>query len=328
MPSALFVNDYSFHGQFSSPDEVVSAVRRLRSLYAVCREHSVECFCSRVLLGNRDAMGGTSLRDSVLRHPSADARRLVLSWIDKHGHHWDTERLHDVNDWYFVGQNDMETPVTDSAVAECAARVLLEQQNAGLLSAAPSDFTFTPVMAGTLDDAGAAAATCELPNHWEEPPLRQFLGNAISVSSWEELREYAANRFTALLFTPSAFDLIMRSPFSVGLRDRIIALLDVLNRISTEVDAHTGALSSDGEALREDFFVGEKALFTDSSDSEKQAFSTGITFVCPILGQPQLFPWHGKAKMGDQYRVHFGWPKPDFAQGIPVVYVGPKITKR
>jgi hypothetical protein len=93
-------------------------------------------------------------------------------------------------------------------------------------------------------------------------------------------------------------------------------------------DGTTGALSHDGETLRKQYFVGGKALFTDSSDDEKRAFRTGLTFECPIRGERKLFSWHGKAKMGDQYRIHFSWPKPDFARGIPIVYVGPKITKR
>jgi hypothetical protein len=234
MSTALFVNDYSFHGQFSSPDEVIEAIRGLRSLHAVCREHSVECFCSRFVLGNREAIGEVSLRDSVLRHPNPDARRLVLSWIDRHGPYWDTARLHDGGDWYFAVQGGEESLVTDSAVAECTARMLFRQQTVSLLSATPSDFTYTPVIAGIREDENTAA-TCELPNHWDEPPLRHFLGNAIAVSNWVALREYAVNRFPALVFTADAFDPILRSPFSVGLRDRIIELLDVLNRISNEI---------------------------------------------------------------------------------------------
>jgi hypothetical protein len=327
MTSGLFVNDYSFHGQFSTPEDVVSAVRRLWSLREVCREHSVDCFCSRIFLGNRNAIGETSLRESVFKHPSVEAKRLVLAWIDKQGPYWDASRLHDEGDWYFAVQGDEEILVTDSAVAECAARVLLDQQNVGLLSATPSNFEFTPVIAGTRDD-DETASSCELPNYWEEQPLKQFLSNVVSVSNWDELRSYAATRFAGLVFAQDAFAPIMSTPFSVGLRDRIITLLDTLNKISLEVDVDSGALSRDGERIREEFFVGEKALFTDSSDPEKQTFKTDMTFECPVLGVKKLFSWHGKAKMGYQYRVHFGWPKPDPKTGLPVVYIGPKITKR
>jgi len=271
--------------------------------------------------------GVASLRDVVLRYPNADARRLVLAWLDRQVPHWDTVRLHNADDWYFVVREKDESLVTDSALAECAAQVLFGRQHAGLVSAMPSDFMFTPVVAGTRDDSGVIA-TCELSNHWEESPLRQFLENSISVSNWVELRDFVTQRFSDLVFGEDAFTPLMRVPFSMGLRDRIIALLDVLDRISAEVNTKTGSLSNCGEALREEFFVGGKALFSNSTDSEKCIFASGLTFHCPILGVSKLFPWHGKAKMGDQYRIHFAWPKPDPTQGLPVVYVGPKITKR
>jgi len=328
MPAALYVNDYSFHGQFSSPEEVIAAVRRLRALHATCSEYSIECFCSRVILGNRAAIAGTSLRQVVREYPSPDARRLVLAWLDKHGPYWDTARIHDAGDWYYAVQGGGdETLVTDSAVAECAARVLLEQQDAGLLSATPSDFTFTPILSGVRDDGGITA-TCELPNHWNEPPLRQFLSASISIADWQELRDHVTQRFTGLVFADDALIRLMRTPFSLGLRDRIIEILSVLDRISAGTDAATGALSEAATGLREKFFVGEKALFTDSSDSEKRTFKAGLTFPCPVLNESKMFPWHGKIKMGAQYRIHFGWPKPNPTQGLPVVYVGPKITKR
>ena len=80
--------------------------------------------------------------------------------------------------------------------------------------------------------------------------------------------------------------------------------------------------------LRKKHFIGAKALFTDSSNAEKSDFEAALTFRCPIRDTQCLFPWHGKAKMGAQYRIHFGWPKPDLVRGLPVVYVGLKITKR
>ncbi|MDE0508978.1 MAG: hypothetical protein OXI17_10125, partial [Gammaproteobacteria bacterium] len=133
---------------------------------------------------------------------------------------------------------------------------------------------------------------------------------------------------TNLVFTNNAFTPIMNSPFSFALRDRIIRLLDILNQLSGEMDIQTGALSPNGEALRKTFFEGKNALFTDSSDTEKAAFKTALSFRCPISEDLQLFPWHGKTRANGQYRVHFGWPKPAPSDGLPVVYIGPKITKQ
>ncbi len=95
-------------------------------------------------------------------------------------------------------------------------------------------------------------------------------------------------------------------------------MLDILDHISAGIDNKSGALNSEALKLRESFFVGRKALFTDSTDSGKRAFDSDLTFRCPIRNTSQLFAWHGKIKMGAQYRIHFAWPKPDPAETIPV----------
>ncbi|MCY3688411.1 MAG: hypothetical protein F4234_13715 [Gammaproteobacteria bacterium] len=325
MTSSLYVNDYSFHGQFVSHDEVIDAIQRLWTLRTMCQEYSAQCFCSRSILGNREVVDNMTLREVVVRYPHADIRRLILSWLDKHGPFWDTDRQHDAGDWYFTFHGAQEILTTDSALAECTRQVLA-QECAALLSATPSDFTYTPVQAGVRDDE--VVSECELPNHWGCPPLKQYLDNTISLCSWLELRDHAAQRFANLVFTNNAFTPIMNSPFSFALRDRIIRLLDILNQLSGEMDIQTGALSPNGEALRKTFFEGKNALFTDSSDTEKAAFKTALSFRCPISEDLQLFPWHGKTRANGQYRVHFGWPKPAPSDGLPVVYIGPKITKQ
>ena len=323
----LFINDYSFHEQFATSDEVIDAVRRLWGLCKVSHKYSAEFFCSRYLLGKRLVIPGITLRDVVIGYPKKDIRGLILSWLDKNGPYWDMARLHNEDEWYFAACCGVdEQLVTDSAVAECTARVLLSE-SAGLLSVTPSDFTFTPVRSGTRNDV-SVTADCELQNYWGEAPLRQFLEDSISVSSWTKLRDYAMQRFQFLIFAKDAFTYLDATPFSTGLRDRIVFLLDTLNRLSAETHALSGALTTEGQARRDKFFVGKKALFTDSSISEKRTFASGLTFLCPVRGEKKLFSWHGKAKMGDQYRIHFAWPKPDPAQRLPVVYIGPKITKR
>lgn len=326
--SPLFVNDYSFHGQFSSANEVFAALHDLWRLRETCNEFSEACFCSKVMLGDRPATSGAKLREVVRRYTNPSQRALVLAWLDKSGPFWDTTRIHDAGDWYFLTHASGEEELaTDSAVAECAARVLFDKQQAGLLSVAPSDFTFTPITTG-LRDEGGIGARCDLPNHWQETSLRQFLGAVVRVHDWRALSAYVARRFTHLVFAPDAFSYLEATPFSTGIRDRILELLDILDRISEGTDSRSGELNRQAMALRESYFVGGKALFTDSSDSEKCSFGTDLTFLCPVRNNHEPFYWHGKIKMGAQYRIHFAWPKPVPSKGLPVVYIGPKITKR
>lgn len=323
---SLYVNEHSFHGQFASREDTIAAIHRLWILNRVCREYSAQCLCSRELLGLRSALSDTTLREVVVQYPNPDTRKLVLNWLDKHGPFWDANRRHDADDWYFAAHGSEELLATGSALAECARQVLAEE-NAALLSATPSDFTYTPVQAGILNDDGTRDQ-CELSNHWSEPPLRQYLENTIRLGSWLELRDHAKQRFANLVFAADTFEPMMKSPFSLALCQRITSLLANLDQLSGEMDARTGALSPAGEILRQSFFEGRNALFSDSSDSEKAAFKSALTFRCPVNQDMRLFSWHGKARGTDQYRVHFGWPKSNPARGLPIVYIGPKITKR
>ena len=324
--ASLYINDYSFHGQFNSHDDVVAAIQRLWTLRSVCQEYAAQCFCSRELLGDRKVLANMTLREVVIQYPRPDIRRLIMNWIDRQGPYWDTNREHDADDWYFTIHESEELLATDSALAECARRVL-DQEDAALLSATPSDFTYTLIQTGIRDD-DEVIDKCELLNYWDDPPLRQYLDNSTSLGTWRELRDHAVRRFANLVFSIDAFEPIMISPFSLALCKQIIRLLDILNRLSGEMDTETGALSSCGEILRKTFLEGKTALFSDSTDSEKTAFKSDLTFRCPVNDERQLFPWHGKTRASGQYRVHFGWPKSNPADGLPVVYIGPKITKR
>ncbi len=327
MSPELFINDHSFHGQYSASCDVVAAIMRLRALSIICRSYSASSFCSRIALGGRPATERATLREVIVSFPDADLRRLVLSWLDKQGPYWDTDRLHDSGDWYFVMNQEHETLATDSSVAECAARRLFGNKTTALLSALPSNFTFTPVHVGIRDDS-CITEGFPLPNFWEKQSLTSFLESSISVNNWNNLQAYVTKQFTELLFTNDVFQSLQATPFSIGLRDRIITLLRILDSISGGIDPKNGKMNQSAKSLHENNFVGGKSLFSDSSDTEKSEFKSALTFLCPLTHVQTLFPWHGKIKMGAQYRIHFGWPKPDPSNKLPIVYIGPKITKR
>ncbi len=75
--------------------------------------------------------------------------------------------------------------------------------------------------------------------------------------------------------------------------------------------------------------MGDEALFTDESETNKRDFARELTFSDPSDPAQDLFcPWHGKVKFGGQYRIHVEWPRPRGQARIKVVYIGPKIAKR
>jgi hypothetical protein len=115
-------------------------------------------------------------------------------------------------------------------------------------------------------------------------------------------------------------------PFHSGVAEKLYFLLGVLQKLSDET--RDGALSAVGLELYDKFFMRQKALFSDESESNKRDFANELTFRDPAGGHEPLFcPWHGKVKFGSQYRIHFEWPRPRGQVAIKVVYIGPKITK-
>ena len=146
------------------------------------------------------------------------------------------------------------------------------------------------------------------------------------ITSWEEMRATAIERYHCLRFTKDAFDPLRGHPFVHGAAHRIIELLEILDRIRNCMD-EKGQLTTEGERLYQDHFVGEKAWFSDSSDSEKRDFKAKLTFRHPEkAGQALGCTWHGKVKW-PQIRIHFSWPVP-IGESLYIAYVGPKITKR
>lgn len=75
--------------------------------------------------------------------------------------------------------------------------------------------------------------------------------------------------------------------------------------------------------------VGDRARFTDSSDTEKRdrQFARAMTFTHPETGGSVFCSWHGKIQT-PAYRIHFEWPMPDNQdRKLFVAFIGPKITK-
>ncbi len=115
-------------------------------------------------------------------------------------------------------------------------------------------------------------------------------------------------------------------PFVPGAAQRIVERIDVLNRLKTCFDAN-GNRTVEGNQLYQDYFTGDKAWFSDSSNKEKRNFKNEMTFRHPDRSGETLFcTMHGKVKT-PQIRIHFSWPI-TASTPLYVVYVGYKITKK
>lgn len=150
------------------------------------------------------------------------------------------------------------------------------------------------------------------------------------ISSWNSLRKTSSARFAKLTFSGDCFKPLTRIPFKGSVAEDVLKLLNILNQLALEIDEN-GQRTAKGERIHDQYFKRKNALFSDSSNSEKNDFRSKLNFRHPENPHKQLFcPYHGKVsalKKELTIRLHFSWPiQPE--KPIYVVYIGPKLTKR
>ncbi|MCK6516681.1 hypothetical protein L6R46_16700 [Myxococcota bacterium] len=317
----LALNELSFHGQFTSAGEVYDTIERLMSLRALARRGGQTIRLPRGLF-DRQAVGARPLKDVVLAWPDRNKREALKSWAQREGPFALDDRQH-TGDEFLVLEAAPDDPITDTALAEAAWRKL-KTGDAEVVSASPSALTQSPLrLLWRPDDV--ARAPIELNNHTAQPTLLNALSGVIPLDSWAALERHARLRFDALTFCDNAFHPLQAEPFHLGIAEDVLERLRVLDEVKRlTVPGH--GLSASGVLLWQTHSVGDKAWFTDSSDSEKVVFKSELTFLNPKTGARQLVGWHGKVK-NRQIRLHFSHPI-NHADPLIIFYVGPKLTKR
>ncbi len=246
-----------------------------------------------------------------------------MQWLTRHGPFWEDSRVHNPDDYLeFNGEI-----VTDTAVGE-AAYCCYHGLHRHLVSFVPSLWEFSPVSVTWMPNADAVQRV-EVTNHWNVEGVEAALRAApIPLATWKQLERVAVSLCPNpnLSFLADSFEPLLGHPFVPGAAERILVLLETLHRFRSSRDEH-GQRTPEGQRLYQDHFTGDKAWFSDSSESEKRDFRAELTFRHPTSAGQSLFcSWHGKVKT-PPIRIHFSWPVPA-DQPLYVVYVGPKLTKR
>lgn len=315
----LFANELSLHGQFRSPQEIRAAIGSVMEMREVARQFRRELYCRRDLVRTRPVSGRETLQQS-LRHLTKTERGAVMSWLVKGGPFWDDLRRHGSDDYFRCG----EEVVTDSSVGEAAFRVL-HGAAAGLVGATPSHWDHSPVDVVWERDDPESRRLASIENWRDAASLKRALADvAPSPQSWVDLGKEADHRFGRLTFAKNAFSPLNGRPFNTSSAQRVLALLEILSRLALAFDG-AGKRTAEGHRIYRDYFAGKRALFSDSSDSEKEAFKQKLTFPNPDRPGKSLFcPHHGKVH-SQTLRFHFSWPiRHD--EPVYVVYVGRKRT--
>ena len=315
----LILNDLSIHEQFAHASEFHKAIERVQRIRELARRFDREIYCHRETM-NRMVTPSINMHDLIQTSFTRDQKRSLMTWLTKQGPFWDEVPKHDSGEW-FECHSDV---VSETALAEAAYCSRIDIQR-GVVSLVPSEYEYTPIPVTWVRDY-STEVKIDVDNFWEPSQLEIALRYSESpIKSWNQLELISKRRFQRLTFTQDCFADLNGRPFNRASSQAIVSRLDVLNRLVGLID-ETGRQTLEFRRLYEDNFLGDRAAFSDSSDSEKQEFRNQLTFRHPNLPREDLFcPMHGKVNQ-ELIRIQFSWP---ISEGrLYVVYIGRKITTR
>jgi len=260
---------------------------------------------------------------SVVRTMPRDARNQLFAWIGKMGPFLEDDRQSVENDLFFFGDCD----VTDGSLGEAARRIVAVLRAAvfSVVHDRTSRFVADPlrVTHGFHDEP---IADVDVPNYCDEQELAGALADmAPEPGTWRELLSICRQLYDRLLVGGHCDEVLSRCPYSPAIGRSIRALLSVLQRLMLEMN-EDGSLTGAGNRLREQYFVGERALFSDESSSRKTQKKTRDAFAFPDpegSGTLTCY-WHGKIS-SQAFRIYFEWPVSPPRNKLGVAYIGPHI---
>lgn len=314
----LIFNDCSIHGQFHNLTTFGEAIERVMAIRNAARRFGRDLQCHRNL-ANACVMPDWTMPRAV-QALGRDKQRAVMQWLTRHGPFWEDDRRHPSGDWLECNGE----LVTDTGVGE-AAYCMSSGISRGLVSMDPSSWLISPLSVSWRDSG--PMRDVDIPNYWDSGVLEAALATApVLLESWGDLATVARMRFPNLTFASDSFDPLYGQPFAKGAADRLLLRFGVLHHIKGCFNDR-GERTSEGHGIYQMHFTGSKSWFSDSSDTEKSAFESELTFPHPERNGETLFcTWHGKVK-SPQLRIHFSWPIRAY-EPLYVVYVGRKITRR
>ena len=165
-----------------------------------------------------------------------------------------------------------------------------------------------------------------LDNFTKVDAIKQIASNLIQIGNWTEMLEVARTLYSNLvigdIFKVSNLNGI---PFREVVCDDVLNLLGILNNYVEGCDQN-GTENPEAKEIREKYFIGKLAKFTDEADADKVEFERKLWFKRKF-GEDYFATWHGKVNQ-DRFRIYFDWPlnKGD-PEKIEIFYIGEKITK-
>ncbi|MGI9228751.1 MAG: hypothetical protein ACR2P9_02715 [Gammaproteobacteria bacterium] len=321
----LLFNDLSIHGQFHDVKKFCEALDCVMEMRKIVKRNGPDDLYWHSSFATTRPVNEMPIQQVVYQGFTHDKNRGFMSWLSTSPYWDDPEiRWHSKDDWI---EHDNHI-VTDKAPAEAAIRQH-HGSECGLVSLTPSDWKRTPLtMIWCNRGEGLDNETIDIKNWWKLETLESALHDLEpSPQSWQEMEERAKGRCDRLDFAENCFVALNSVPFSRSSAKKALGLFGILNKIANKYDDQ-GQRTAEGHKIHRDHFQGDKAWFSDSSDSEKARYANELTFNSPD-GNLVLCSWHGKIKYpNNPLRFHFEWPGRRADGRIFVAYIGPKLTKQ
>jgi predicted ATPase len=307
-------NDLSLHGQYRDPSAVRTAFTEILELRRRRLDLAGVLFCSKGL-SQRPATATLNLREAVSSIDDRNFQSALLRWLGKAGPFWEDTKVQNVEDLFYFGDED----VTYQGLGEAARRRLVQMPSESFSLSSPDQRFNEIALEVTHGLIEAPIENVNVPNIRGVSELATR--RTVDVVSWNSMIEVASTK-SYLVLSERIGDQLKPKPFHKNLAERVLLLLDILNKMA-EATNSDGGLTEVGLELHAKYFVGKNAWFSSEYPEDEKVF----TFPNPD-GPGNLYcPWHGKTKQGDQTRIHFEWPRPDKQRKVKVVYIGTKITK-
>jgi hypothetical protein len=319
-----YINDVSLQGQFADPRTFENVLRELLKVRANIQSLRANLRATRTI-SERYVRDGITVRHVVSHLTDTELRRAVFGWLDRAGPFVEDDRYPERDDYFEC----LTLDVTNSGLGEAARRV-----KAGELASSFSfgggavDFGVSPLQVNHGLEENRLGVW-DVTNYWLTNALRESaLRELPDPFSWRTLVEGARQRYSRLTLPDYIYENagLAREPFDAAIRDRAMELLRYLDEYMAG-RAEDGAEGPGARSIIDNFFSGERALFTGESTTNQRRFAAELTFPDPEVPDRNIFAhWHGKISHRF-FRLHFEWPVPAKASKLKIVYLGPKLTK-
>ncbi len=313
------LNELSLTGRYEASAEFLSDIEGLVKLISTNKLVNDNLYCARKI-GSVEVIGNKSFAQIIYTEASKNLRQQVLNWVDRKGPYWDDDRQENEDDYFEIDGVD----VTDLGLGECARRCIVDRESSSF--SFPGNYDASPLVVqhGLCEDV---LGRYSIQNLWGvDSFLAACLDTLPTPTTWTESIEQLQQRFTKLLFCDELLSQISILPFSLTVHRRMRELCSALEYYLESRDEN-GYHTEKTEEFLQNHFHGDKAWFSDETDSDASKFESELSFTDPRDGQKKLYRFHGKIKT-PQVRIYFEWPVRPNSDDIAIVYFGPKITKK